>query len=483
MLRVFLKFGYDRIKLNFLQGFQMHIRPKIAIIGAGASGLMAAITAMGGASVTIFEQNSTPAKKLLATGNGRCNITNKNIRASDYISACRDDSFQGGRQGNKEKSIKNHEEYNIDSCQQGVLNTKTKSYINYGESSFALDILEQFGFDDFMEFCRIIALPLSIKNDGRCYPLTNEAKSVQMALVDTAMAGGVEILCDTKIVSLEYKNKKWNLISQSKEYFKKYDFVILATGSNAAPQLGGGEAGYAIARSRGHIIEPLFPALVQLHLDSPLAQKLAGVKCDGIAKVFVNGKLSDCASGDLLFTSYGISGFAILDVSNSASIALMAGQKVEIELDVIPNISPDELINMAVSTMSSMPSRTLLSLLGSIISPKIANAILKNREIKPEIYLKNCDTKLLLSIFKELKAWRFRIVDTHGFKHAEVSGGGVSLHEIDSKTMESKLVNGLYIVGEILDVTGKRGGYNLAFAWASGVVAARACLDRFLENK
>lgn len=251
-----------------------------------------------------------------------------------------------------------------------------------------------------------------------------------------------------------------------------YEAVILATGSNAAPQLGGGEAGYALAQALGHSLAPLYPALVQLHLDSPLLSRLAGVKSEGVARLWVEGRRVQEERGDLLWTTYGISGLAILDLSQAASWALLKGKKVELELDIAPLFERRFLQESLENLTQSAPERTIHSILGGFISPKVAGAILRELRIEPETPLKNLAPSAIESILKRLKGWRFRVVETHGFKHAEVSGGGVRTREIDPVSFESRRSKGLYIVGEVLDVVGRRGGYNLAFAWASGYLAA-----------
>lgn len=408
-------------------------RAKIAIVGGGAGGLLASLWLGESKSVELFEQNSSVGKKLLATGNGRCNITHVSASERDY----------------------------------------------FGESpSFAKEALERFGFPEFEAFCRSIGLYLSVREDGRCYPASNEAKSVLYALEESARDRGVKVHLDSLVGGLRRVRGTFELELSSGERFGGYEAVILATGSNAAPQLGGGEKGYSIAQSLGHTIAPLYPSLVQLHLDSPLLSRLAGVKCEGRARLWVLGKPVQEEEGDLLFTSYGISGFAILDLSQAASLALLLGQKAEIELDIAPIFTQKALQESLQNLRQSSPNRSILSILGGFISPKIAQAILKSLRIDPSLSLKGLAPKEIESILGRMKSWRFPITKTHGFKHAEVSGGGVRTSEIDPHTMESKRVKGLYIIGEMLDIVGKRGGYNLAFAWASAYLAARSLLTR-----
>ncbi|MGP1580637.1 MAG: NAD(P)/FAD-dependent oxidoreductase [Wolinella sp.] len=420
---------------------------KLAIIGGGASGMIASLIASqsGGRAIVIqlFEQNERIGKKLLATGNGRCNITNIHADRADYFG---------------------------------------------GNPHFGSPALESFRFPEFECFCRSLGLFLETKEDGRVYPASNEAKSVLLSFEEAIVhSDNITLHTESKITGIVRKNGGFELELASKkegkisEKFGAFDAVILATGSNAAPQLGGGDAGYALARALGHEIAPLYPSLVQLHL-ARLPVGLAGVKITGIASILVNEKCVKTEQGDLLFTPYGISGFAILDISQSASYALLQGKKVELLLDIAPSFSKEELMQYFEESCAKMgKKRTIYALLAGIISPKIAHTILKELKIAPLILLENLPKNAPKSIAKLMKSWRFSVVQTHGFKHAEVSGGGVLCEEIDPHSMASVRHQGLYFAGEMIDIVGQRGGYNLAFAWASGRLAALSAVE-FLKH-
>ena len=389
---------------------------KVAIIGAGASGLLASIfCTKNGAKVDIYEQNSKPAKKILVSGNGRCNISNANLSSNDYFS---------------------------------------------DNPEFTKFALEEFGFKKFEKFCAEIGLLLNILEDGRAYPLSNEAKSVAKIFEDYARSLGVVFHNDTKIETLI-------------PLFEKYDAIIVSTGSRAAEHLGGNSDGEMFAQEFGHTILPAYPSLVQLHLNSQIAKKMSGAKLNAEVTLILNGVKDISVSGDVLFTNYGVSGFAVLDLSQAASQALLNYQAVDISINLLPAFNMQKLSQHISNLALKMPSLTILDILVGLIPIKIANGLLEELHILNTIKGKDIHTKLAKRVANQLLNWKFEVEETHGFRHAEVSGGGINTTEIDEKTMMSKNKDNLYFTGEVLDVVGKRGGYNFAFAWASAYAAAK----------
>lgn len=385
---------------------------KVAIIGCGASGLICGIVcAKNGIKVDIFEQNSKCAKKILASGNGHCNIHNTNVTKDDYHSS---------------------------------------------DSTFVEYALKLFGYKEFKKFVYEMGLLLKESPDGRVYPLSYESKSVANVLIDQAKSLGVNIYTDTKIDS-------------AKELFKEYKIVVIASGLGA---FGGSDDALSFAKEFSHSIIAPYPSLVQLHLDSKSPKKMSGVKIDASLKLFIDKKLVQKVDGDLLFSDYGISGFATLDISQKASLALLNKQKVEININLLKDYQSQELALYIHKISNNLPNRDLLDILSYILPIKIAKALLE--ELKLPFDLTCIDTKTAKLIASKINSWQFRVVDTRGFKYAELSGGGVDVREIDPKTYESKKCKNLYICGEALDVVGRRGGFNLAFAFASGFVVARS---------
>ena len=401
---------------------------KVAIIGGGASGLMAAITAAGmGCQVDLFEQNDKVGKKILASGNGRCNISNRNLSLNDYFGQ--------------------HPEF----------------------TTFGL---KTYGFEVFEKFCRSIGLLLETKEDGRAYPLSNDARSVVTALEMFALDSRVNIRVNHPITAIQKTGEFFEIFSNEKEY-KGYQKLLISTGSEAAPQLGGNDAGCRFALEFGHQIEATYPSLVQLHIDSTSHYRMAGVKQHGEVTLYVNGKPETQAEGDILFTRYGISGFAILDISQKASVALKDFQKVSIGLNLLPHFDRQSLSAQITQMAKSLPTHSLSTLLTGLLTIKIIPYLLKDAKVNGELKGDGITTKVIKQVVHQLQNWRFGITETHGFQHAEVCGGGVSTEQLDSKTMGSKQVPGLYFSGEVIDIVGKRGGYNFHFAWASGYLAGK----------
>ena len=389
---------------------------KVAIIGAGASGLLCAIyCAKASFKVDIYEQNSKCAKKILVSGNGRCNITNTQLNKNDFFS---------------------------------------------DNSSFVEPILKEFGFSEFQKFTNSIGLMLNILDDGRVYPLSNEAKSVAKILEEYAKSLGVTFHTDTKITDI-------------KSISNEYDSVVVSTGSRAASHLGGNSDGEEFAKTYGHNIVPAYPSLVQLHLNSAIAAKMSGAKLNAAVTLLLNSKKETTVTGDVLFTNYGVSGFAILDISQQASLALANYSCVDISIKLLPAFDMQKLSTHISKVASQMPSMSILDILVGLIPIKIANGLLEELAIPNTTKAIDIHTKLSKKIANLMLNWRFEVSDTHGFRHAEVSGGGIDTTEINPKTMESLKKENLYFCGEVLDVVGRRGGYNFAFAWASGYLAAK----------
>lgn len=400
---------------------------KIAIIGGGASGLMAALfAARAGADVTLYEHNNGVGKKILASGNGRCNIINTTATHADYAG-------------------------------------EDPHFVTYA--------LKQLSFHYFEKFCHSIGLILDIKADGRCYPLSNEAKSVLIALKSAVSDSGVNILTDAKVIAVTKDDT--HFIVQTQQGKQRYAKVLIATGSEAAPQLGASEDGYTFAKAFGHEILPTYPSLVQLHLNSKNHHKMAGVKTTAEVTLIIDGKKAETVQGDILFAAYGISGLAILDISQMASHALLRKQRVSISLNLLPRYDRQTLAGIMENLFSSVPNHDVHTALCGLIPAKIATYLLDDAGITLSTPVSALNPKEIKKLSHLIGEWKFEVTDTHGFKHAEVSGGGVSTAQINNKTMESKLVEGLYFAGEVLDIVGHRGGYNFNFAWASGMIAGK----------
>lgn len=400
---------------------------KIAIIGGGAAGLMAAITAANeGADVLVFEQNDAPGKKILASGNGRCNIINDKSSIDD---------FEG-------------------------LDTRFASH--------ALNVMD---YNTFERFCKSIGLLLERKEDGKCYPLSQEAKAVQSALVRAAVHAGVRFQNNTYIEEVLREGDGFAIRSDAQT--ARFDRLVIATGSPAAPQLGGNASGIAFARALGHAVSEPFPSLVGLHLDAPELAKMTGVKTLAHVTLLVDNTPVSETLGDILFTRYGISGFAVLDLSHRASEALRDFSQVSLHIDLLPQFTLQSLAAQIEQMSAAIPDDTLYDLLCGLVPHKLITSLLRQQKLPIQTPCREVNAKTAKKAAYALKQWHFAVTDTHGFKHAEVAGGGVLTREIDPKTMESLLVRHLFFAGEVIDITGHRGGFNFHFAWGSGYLAGR----------
>ena len=404
---------------------------KIAIIGAGAAGIIAGITAKRenkDLQIDLFDINSAIGKKILASGNGRCNISNMDCSVQNYI----------------------------------------------GENpNFVEFALKQFDYNSFKKFCKSIGLFLDEKEDGKVYPLSNEAKSVVNLLQNTLESLGINLILDTKVLDIQKEQENFKVVTNQKEY-KDYDRVLISSGLGAAPQLNASEDGINIASNFGHSFNPTYPSLVGLHTDFEQNSRIQGVKTDSLVTLFIDGQKEKEIKGDLLFTKYGVSGFAILDISQYAVYPLSLYQNVQIAVNLFPNLGRNEVLGMVESLFKTVPKQNAMQLLTGIISNKLAPIIFELCKIDKESKAEDINAKQVRAIVNTLINWRFKITDTQGFKHAEASGGGVRVDEVDSKTYESKKCRGLYFAGEVLDIVGNRGGYNLQFAWASGYLAGKS---------
>jgi len=392
------------------------------IIGAGAAGLVAAITnARAGQSVTLLEQNNKIGKKILVSGNGKCNIDNKYISLNRFHSQ---------------------------------------------NLPFVEKVLEGYDFKVVEKFFTSIGLELIEGKEGKMFPMSLQASSVVELLEYEAKRVGVDILCECAVTGIDKKGNTFTLeTSQGKKTCAQ---LLIASGSPAAPQLGGSNSGYAFATKMGHGLIPRHPSLVQLCSEETWVKGCAGVKVAGLAKLYANGEYITEKKGDLLFTNYGISGLAILDLSREVSTRLANFDYCELSLDLIPELSKEKLTNLLLARVARESEKPLALWLQGIINKKLIPVILEqsNCKVRTEDGLNRKEINKLVHAIKNLK---LSINDTKGFAGAEVATGGIDTTEVNPQTMESKIVPNLFFAGEILDVDGDRGGFNFHWAWVTGL--------------
>jgi len=402
---------------------------RVLIVGGGASGLVCAIYAANrNNEVILIDKNNNLGKKILMTGNGKCNYWNKDISLKHY-------------------------------------------------NSIDLDILDKIITDDNkIEIERLfdsLGIIPKIK-DNYYYPSSNQATSIQTALILECELRGVKILNNEEVISIDKENDKFRVVTSNREM--EVDKVVLATGSKACPKTGSDGFGYKIAKSFGHfIIEPL-PSLVQLRLEGNFFKEWQGIRSDVCVSLYENNKLIKEECGEIQLTDYGVSGICVYQLSSLVSRGLYEGNNEEIEINFLNNIGindEDEFISFFDKRNKIVVGRDISQLLDGMLNYKLINLILKLSKIDrvkkwDSISL---DEKMLLG--KYLTKFRLKVIGTNSFDHAQVCSGGVRLNEIDANTMESLYVDGLYIVGELLDVDGECGGFNLGFAWLSGYLAGK----------
>lgn len=383
------------------------------VIGGGAAGILAAISAgRCGESVVICEKTSQIGKKLLATGNGRCNLLNDNFNETFYNAAAK---------------------------------------------PLAKSIFDKFGKTEIFDFFKGLGLEV-YSQEGRIFPRTNQASTVLKVLEMELKRFSVPVQYEFNCTNITFSR---NRITVSSKAGEKIDCqkVVITGGGKSYPSFGSDGSTYEISKRLGHtIVEPV-PSTVPLVVKDSLCQILQGQRIFASAKSFIDGKESEEIFGELLFTKYGLSGTCILDVSEEISIALNRLKKkdVFVEVDMVPFMDEEQLRDTLEKRRRSGFSDG--DMLVGILPNKFGMAL------KSQFY-KGSD-----NIIESLKNKRFKVTATRGWNEAEFTSGGVAVNEIKLATLESKLKKGVYFAGEVLDVNGKRGGYNLGWAWASGFVA------------
>ena len=399
---------------------------ELIIIGAGAAGLVAAIIAgRAGRQVLLLEQNSKIGKKILVSGNGKCNITNRYIAENCFHSSNPD---------------------------------------------FIKETLGDYDFAVVKDFFTSIGLELIEGKEGKVFPMSLQAASVVELLEYEAKRAGVEIECDCKVTRIT--NEGTDFILETSLGEKCSRTLLITSGSSAAPQLGGNDSGYLFATTMGHALIPRHPSLVQLCSDEPWVKACAGVKIAGVAKLYANGEYIIEKEGDLLFTNYGISGLAILDLSREVSTRLATFDYCELSLDIMPTYSKEKLTNLLMNRIQKKSQKPIELWLQGVINKKLIKIILERSKCRSRVE-SDLNRKEINKLVHTIKNIKLSIKDTKGFKGAEVATGGIDTTEVNPKTMESKLVPNLYFAGEILDVDGDRGGFNFHFAWVSGIRAGK----------
>lgn len=396
---------------------------KVLIIGGGASGMMAALTAaeQPGNAVTLLERQSRVGRKLLATGNGRCNLTNLDLAATHYHGARPD---------------------------------------------FAVPALSRFGLDDTLRFFRSLGLLTVADSTGRVYPLSDQANSVLDVLRFALETRGVNVVCSCDVIEVKKKARGYEAISATGErYFG--DRLIVAAGGCAGKKLGGTKSGYRLLGMLGHSCTPLSPSLTQIKTDQTHVRALKGVRADALVQLRQNGRLVVQEAGEVQFTDFGLSGPVAFSLSREAG--LLDG--AELTLDFLRAYAPedvDAVLKDKRAAMGELPAEDFLSgilpsRLGSVVMRRALGSLQR-----PASTLKDAE---LTQVRQQLRCFTLPVTGVMGMENAQVTAGGIVTDEFDPQTLESRPAPGVFATGEVLDIDGDCGGYNLQWAWSSGRLA------------
>lgn len=423
---------------------------RVLVIGGGASGLTAAIAAAEqGAKVTLLEKNRQVGKKILVTGNGRCNLTNEN---------------------------------QDEACYRG------------GEPGFARTVFGNFGLPDTLRFFERLGVCAKSRN-GYLYPYSDQASSVADALRMEAERLGVKLALGNQILEIRALNPNGasgdsavvsgpRFAARTEGWTYEGDACVLAAGSAAAPATGSDGSGYALAESLGHrLIKPL-PALVQLRCRERFYERLAGLRMEAAVRVLADRKETACDRGEVQFTRNGISGIPVFQVSRHAVRALDEGRKVEASLNLLPQIPGGSCGLSAEKEEEEAALEAFLrarirdggykqgeAFFTGLFHEKMALCLLERAKIPKNKKAGAWTEEELERLLSVIRDFRTEVVSGGSFEQAQVCSGGVDTSEICPQTMESRLVPGLYFAGEVVDIDGACGGYNLQWAWSSGHVA------------
>jgi len=404
---------------------------KTIIIGGGAAGLFAACTlARSGAQVTLLEKQNRVGRKLLSTGNGRCNLSNLNASEKDY----------------------------------------------FGDVRYIRTALKAFSPRDAVDFFESIGLVCSPDEEGRVYPLSNQAAGVLDALRLYADEQDCETITEFEVKSIVRKKNGFTVEAADGRKMQA-DFVIIACGGLAAPKLGGCADGYRLLEAFGHKISPRFPAIAALKTDPEAVRALKGIRMQGEIELVCGDRVLRKEQGEMLFSETGVSGIAAMQLARAANLELSRNRKCSIRMNFLPGVADDFIIQRA----GMLSERPLEDFLSGIVPKRLGQVLIKNAGVGPlSMPAGDLTRSQCAAIQRELTGWTLNVKSTLGFDQAQVTCGGAELKDFDPETLESRRAPGLFAAGEVLDVDGDCGGFNLHWAWASANLCAQAILKRIL---
>lgn len=405
----------------------------VIILGGGASGLAAcAALADTGLRIGLVERLDRVGKKILSTGNGRCNLSNVDMNPAYY-----------------------------------------------GEAApFVSRVYEKTPPEEVLSFFSSLGL-MTASEDGRIYPRTMSAASVLDVLRAGIDQGSVQVLCGQEAARLSPSRRGgWSVqLSCGEGLFAPV--VLCAMGGSAAPALGTDGTGVRLLTALGHEATKLYPALVQLRSDHRALKSLKGVRVQAALTLEIDGRSIAEETGELLFANYGVSGVCVFQLSRHVSRAIEEKRSVRLLVHLLPEISSDELPAWLSARITQRPNSPMQSFFTGVFHRLLAQAILREANIPLDAVASSLTPKQRSALCDAISRFTLPITGTQGMDHAQVTRGGISLSDVDPASMASRLFDGLYLAGEVLDVDGPCGGYNLHFAFAGGLTAAKAIRTRF----
>ena len=391
---------------------------RIFVIGAGVSSL-AFCSFLDNKNITVIDSNKDSGRKLLATGNGRCNFTNLNLSYDKFYSS-------------------------------------EKDFVNYS--------LDNFSNKDLIKYFENLGIEWTYLPSGRCYPKTMSSQTVKDSLMMKANENA-KFIFDQKVLDIDF-NKKL-IITEKNKY--KYDLLVIASGGKTLKNSGSDGSILEILKNHTKIEETTY-GITNFKAKNPLSKKAKGVKVNARASLIIDGKYKKSSKDDIIFQNYGLTGTAILDLSNQISLALKDKKKVKLDIDFYPEYKKEGLLIKLEEKIKRFPQRNIEEILIGNLDKKLIIDILKRAKINPRE--KNISKKDLNKLVNVLKSLSFDIIDINDKKNAQVTLGGVSCREIDKKTMRSLKIKDCYFIGEVMDVGGDCGGYNIQWAFSSAKTAS-----------
>ena len=410
---------------------------KVIVIGGGTAGLMAAVTAaQNGAEVLLLEKNDRLGKKLLITGKGRCNVTNTAV-LQDFV-----------------KNIP-------------------------GNGRFLYSVFSQFFNWDTWSFFEELNVPLKEERGGRVFPVSDKAADIVNAFTDLLRSLAVQIKYNENVSEIKVENDKAIGVVTTKGDFFAADSVILATGGASYPGTGSNGDGFKIAQKLGHHIVELHPALVPLECEEDWVKNWQGLSLRNVnVKVIVDGREEREMFGEMLFTHFGVSGPIILSLSRQIALELRAGKTVEMSINLKPALTREQLDKRICRDFAKYSRKQIKNALGDLLPSKMIEDVIDLAFIDGDKFVNQISREERERLVDLLQNLTITITRTRPLSEAIVTGGGISTKEINPKTMESRLIRGLYCIGEVVDVDAFTGGYNLQAAFSMGYAAGVDCVKK-----